>query len=154
MGDDESPELQALRRVPFFEDLTPEDLARIAKIGERRRYEAGSAIVAKDEAGSGLFVILEGTAQVETGGKVHTLTPGSFFGEMALLARKPRSATVTAVDPVEVLAVEATYFRPFLIKNPSVAVTILEGVADRLREVQERIQHVEGGGGGGGEGVT
>ncbi len=139
MGDEESTELQALRRVPFFEELTPEDLARIAKIGERRRYNAGSAIVTKDEAGGGLFVILTGTAQVEAGGRLHTLGPGSFFGEMALLARKPRAATVTAVEAVDVLAIEAMYFRPFLIKNPSVAVTILEGVADRLREVQERI---------------
>lgn len=149
MNVDESAELQALRRVPFFEDLTPEDLDRIAKIGERRRYEVGSAIVTKDEAGGGLFIVLEGTAQVETGGRVHTLGPGSFFGEMALLARKPRSATVTAVEPVEVVALEATYFRPFLIKNPSVAVTILEGVAGRLREVQERIEELQRAGGSG-----
>ena len=78
MDDHESAELEALRRVPFFEDLTPEDLTRIAKIGQRRRYEAGSAIVTKDEAGGGLFVILQGSAQVETGGKVHTLGPGPF----------------------------------------------------------------------------
>ena len=143
MDQEEPAELRALRGVPFFEDLTPEDLARIAKIGERRRYEPGSTIVTKDEAGGGLFVVLEGSAQVETGGKVHTLGPGTFFGEMALLARKPRAATVTAVEPVEVLAVEAMYFRPFLIKNPSVAVTILEGVADRLREVQERIEEAQ-----------
>ncbi len=150
MGDQESAELEALRRVPFFEELTPEDLARIAKIGERRRYQAGSAIVTKDEGGGGLFVILEGTAQVETGGRLHTLGPGTFFGEMALLARRPRSATVTAAEPVEVLAIEAMYFRPFLIKNPSVAVTILEGVADRLREVQERIEDIQRSAGTGG----
>ena len=147
MDDRESAELEALRRVPFFEDLTPEDLARIAKVGQRRRYDAGSAIVTKDEAGGGLFVILEGSARVETGGKAHTLGPGTFFGEMALLASKPRSATVTAIEPVEVLTLEAMYFRPFLIKNPSVAVTILEGVVDRLREVQERVERAEGGGG-------
>ena len=146
MDDRESAELEALRRVPFFEDLTPEDLSRIAKIGQRRRFDAGSAIVTKDEAGEGLFVILEGSARVEAGGKVHTLGPGTFFGEMALLARKPRSATVTAVEPVEVLMLEAMYFRPFLIKNPSVAVTILEGVVDRLREVQERVEVAKGGG--------
>ncbi|HEX2088512.1 MAG TPA: cyclic nucleotide-binding domain-containing protein [Actinomycetota bacterium] len=149
MDDRESAELEALRRVPFFEDLTPEDLARIAKVGERRRYEAGSAIVTKDEVGGGLFVILQGSARVEAGGKVHTLGPGSFFGEMALLARKPRSATVTAVEPVEVVTLEAMYFRPFLIKNPSVAVTILEGVVNRLWEVQERVGDAQGGGGTG-----
>ncbi len=100
MDDRESAEVEALRRVPFFEDLTPEDLARVAKVGRRRRYDAGSA-------------------------------------------------TVTAVEPLDVLTLEAMYFRPFLIKNPSVAVTILEGVVDRLREVQERVEQAQGGGGTG-----
>jgi CRP-like cAMP-binding protein len=96
--------------------------------------------VAKDDVGGGLYVLLSGSATVEAGGKSHALGPGQFFGEMALLGQRPRSATVTAQEPVEVLVLEATYFRPFLIKNPSVAVTILEGVVERLREVQERIQ--------------
>jgi CRP-like cAMP-binding protein len=133
-------EVQALRQVPFFQDLTPADLERIARVGERRSYSEGERIVAKDDVGGGMFVILSGTASVEAGGKQHTLGPGEFFGEMALIAGRPRSATVTAAEPVEVLTFEAMYFRPFLIKNPSVAVTILEGVARRLREVQDRIE--------------
>jgi len=137
---DELPaEVEALRRIPFFEDLTPEDLDRLARIGERRSFAAGEAIVTKSGVGGGLFVILSGSAEVEAGGKSHTLGPGEFFGEMALLSGKPRSATVTAGQPVEAMVLEAMYFRPFLIKNPSVAVTILEGVVERLREVQERI---------------
>src|SRR5712691_3767292 len=137
--DELPPEVEALRSVPFFEDLTPEDLDRIARIGRRRSFAAGEPVVTKEEVGGGLFVILSGTATVEAGGKQHTLGPGEFFGEMALLAGKPRSATVTASEPVEAMTFEAMYFRPFLIKNPSVAVTILEGVVERLREVQERI---------------
>ena len=137
---DELPsEVEALRRVPFFEDLTPEDLDRIARVGERRSFAPGEEMVAKASVGDGLFVILSGTASVQAGGKTHALGPGAFFGEMALLGRRPRSATVTASEPVEAMVLEATYFRPFLIKNPSVAVTILEGVVERLREVQERI---------------
>ncbi len=137
---DELPEeVEALRKIPFFEDLTPEDLDRLARIGERRSFAAGEAIVTKSGVGGGLFVILSGSAEVEAGGKSHTLGPGEFFGEMALLSGKPRSATVTAGQPVEAMVLEAMYFRAFLIKNPSVAVTILEGVVERLREVQERI---------------
>jgi CRP/FNR family cyclic AMP-dependent transcriptional regulator len=132
-------EVEALRLIPFFEGLTPEDLDRLARIGERRRFDAGQPIVAKDAVGGGLFVIMSGSATVEAGGKRHTLGPGQFFGEMALLSGKPRSATVTAEESVEAMVIEAMYFRPFLIKNPSVAVTILEGVVDRLREVQDRI---------------
>ena len=137
---DELPsEVEALRRIPFFEDLTPEDLARIATIGTRRSFAAGEAIVSKSDVGGGLFVVLSGSATVEAGGRAHTLGPGAFFGEMALLGGRPRSATVVATEPVEAMVLEAMYFRPFLIKNPSVAVTILEGVVERLREVQDRI---------------
>jgi CRP/FNR family transcriptional regulator, cyclic AMP receptor protein len=141
--DELPPEVEALRSVPFFENLTPEDLDRIAKIGRRRSFAADESLVTKEEVGGGLFVILSGTATVEAGGKQHTLSPGDFFGEMALLAGKPRSATVTASEPVEAMTLEAMYFRPFLIKNPSVAVTLLEGVAERLREVQSRVERKE-----------
>jgi CRP-like cAMP-binding protein len=141
--DELPPEVEALRRVPFFEELTSEDLDRIAKIGERRSFAEGDRIVSKDEVGGGLFVILSGTATVGAGGALHTLKAGDFFGEMALLAGRPRSATVTAAEPVEAMSIETMYFRPFLIKNPSVAVTLLEGVAARLREVQDRIDKRE-----------
>ena len=134
---DSQSETERLRSVPFFEDLTPEDLERVARIGERRSFAAGETIIAKDSQGQALFVILSGRATVEAGGKVHDLGPGEFVGEMALLGRKPRSATVTALDPTECLVFEAMYFKPFLIKNPSVAVAILEGVVERLREAQE-----------------
>jgi CRP-like cAMP-binding protein len=128
-----------LRRIPFFEDLTPEDLERIGRIGERRTFGAGDTIIAKDTEGQALFVLLSGAAEVEAGGTTHRLGPGDFVGEMALLGRRPRSANVTAAEPTECLVFEAMYFKPFLIKNPSVAVTILEGVVERLREVQERL---------------
>jgi CRP/FNR family cyclic AMP-dependent transcriptional regulator len=128
-----------LRRIPFFEDLTPEDLDRVSKIGDRRSFQAGEPIVARGSEGQAMFVILSGRATVEAGGRMHELKEGDFFGEMALLGRRPRSATVTAAEPVECLVFETMYFKPFLIKNPSVAVAILEGVVERLREVQERV---------------
>jgi CRP-like cAMP-binding protein len=140
-------EVEALRKVPFFEELTPEDLERIARIGRRRTVAAGEQVVTKDTVDRReMFVIMSGSAEVQAGGKVHTLRPGDFFGEMSLLAARPRSATVTATEDMEVMTLEAMYFRPFLIKNPSVTVTILEGVAARLREVQDRIDRAESSG--------
>jgi CRP-like cAMP-binding protein len=139
MTDDLPAEVEALRKVPFFENLIPEDLERVARIGERRTYGEGSPMVSRGDEPGTLFVILSGTARVEAGGKVHTLGPGDFFGEMAMLGETRRSATVTAAEPVEAMIVEAIHFRPFLVKNPSVAVAILEGVVARLREVQDRI---------------
>jgi CRP-like cAMP-binding protein len=129
----------ALRKVRFFGELTDEDLDRVAKVGQRRRFAAGEALVERDSDRGGLFVILSGTARVEVGGAVHDLGPGDFFGEMALLGHTRRSASVTANEPVEALVIETIYFDPFLIQNPSVAVAILHGVVERLREVQDRI---------------
>jgi CRP-like cAMP-binding protein len=139
--DELSAEATALRRIPFLEDLTDDDLERVATIGERKRFAPGEALLREGDVGTGLFIILSGTARVDAGGRAHTLGAGEFVGEMALLARRPRSATVTAETEVEALTLEAMHFRPFLIKNPSLAVSILERVVARLREVQERLGH-------------
>jgi len=132
-------DVEALRNVRFFEELTDDDLSRVAKVGQRRSYAAGDALVERDSDRGGLFVILSGTAAVEVGGAVHDLGPGDFFGEMALLGHTRRSASVKAKEPLEALVIETIYFDPFLIQNPSVAVAILHGVVERLREVQERV---------------
>jgi CRP-like cAMP-binding protein len=140
MIDDLPPEIEALRRIPFFEDLTSEDLQRIAKVGHRRSFAAGEAIVTKGGDDPGLFVLMSGSATVEAGGRTHRLKPGDFVGEMALLASRPRTATVVADAPVEALVVSMMYFKPFLIANPSVAVHILEVVAERLRNLQDELE--------------
>jgi CRP/FNR family cyclic AMP-dependent transcriptional regulator len=132
-------DVEALRKVRFFEELTDDDLSRVAKVGQRRSYAAGDALVERDSDRGGLFVILSGGAQVEVGGAVHDLASGDFFGEWALLGHTRRSASVTATEPVEALVIETIYFDPFLIQNPSVAVAILHGVVERLREVQDRV---------------
>jgi CRP-like cAMP-binding protein len=138
---DELPaEVAVLRRVRFFGDLTDADLRALSRIGVRRSFPPGEAIVERDSEPRGLFVLLSGRARVEAGGAAHELGPGDFFGELSLLGRVRRTATVTAVEPVTAMVIETTYFKPFLIANPSVAVALLEGVADRLREVQERVE--------------
>ena len=140
MLDDLPPELEALRRVPFFEDLTSEDLQRIATVGRRRSFDAGEAIVERGHDDPGLYILISGSATVDAGGRTHVLRPGDFVGEMSLLAGRPRSATVTAVEPVEALVIATMYFKPFLMANPSVAVHILEVVAERLRRVQDELE--------------
>ena len=143
MIDELPPEIEALRKIPFFEDLTSEDLERIAKVGHRRTFGVGEAIVTRGGADPGLFVIMSGAATVRAGGRTHRLTPGDFVGEMALLASRPRTATVIAEGPVEALVVSTMYFKPFLIANPSVAVHILEVVAERLRNLQDELERGE-----------
>jgi CRP-like cAMP-binding protein len=154
-------DVEALRRLRLFNELTDEDLARVANTGRRRTFEAGEALVERGADSGGLFVILSGTASVDVGGAAHQLGPGDFFGEMALLSgrrsrtgidffgeqaslsRARRSASVTAVEPVEALVIETIYFDAFLIENPSLAVAILHGVVERLRAVQDRMEGVD-----------
>ena len=133
-----SSAVDALRKISFFRDLTDPDLTRLADIGQRHSYEAGPVMVDEDSEPGGLFVILAGAAEVQAGGAVHMLGPGDFFGEMALLARTRRTATVSATEPVEAMEFEPTNFREFLIENPSVSVTLLERVAERLNAAQQR----------------
>ena len=145
VGPEEGPvpelpsEVAVLRRIKFFGELTDADLLRIARIGQRRSYAAGDAIVERDSDRGGFFVLLSGEAEVEAGGTTHVLSSGDFFGETALLAGSRRTATVRATGPVEAMVFEPIYFRPFLIENPSVAVTLLEVLAERLNAVQTRL---------------
>jgi CRP-like cAMP-binding protein len=133
-------EVTALRRIKFFEELTDADLSRLVRIGQRRSYAAGDAIVERDSDRGGFFVLLSGEAEVEAGGTSLEFSPGDFFGETALLARSRRTATVRAMGPVQAMVFEPIYFRSFLIENPSVAVTLLEVLADRLNAAQARLE--------------
>jgi CRP-like cAMP-binding protein len=139
MGEHET-EIQALRATPFFAELRDEDLENVVAVGRRARFDAGTAIFEQGDAGDAMYVVISGRAQVDVGGRFHNLDPGSFFGEMALLRKAKRSATVRAVEPVEALVIRADDFRDFLLGHPSVSVTMLGALADRLSEVQERIE--------------
>jgi len=92
-----------------------------------------------------MYIVLGGAAEVDVGGRFHRLERGDFFGEMAVLAGKPREATVKAVEPVEALRIAADDFQAFLAANPQVAVGMLKSLVERLREVQDRLDTWIGG---------
>jgi CRP-like cAMP-binding protein len=83
--------------------------------------------------------MLEGTAEVDVGGRFHALTTGAFFGEMALITSKKRLATVKATGHVEALRIPADAFRSFLMEHPSVSLSMMKAIVERLREVEQRI---------------
>jgi len=130
---------QALRAIPFFSGLKAQDLSAIVRVGERATFEPGAAMVEAGDRGDAMYVILSGSAEVDVGGRYHVLKAGDFFGEMALISSKKRTATVKAVEPVEALRVPADDFRDFLLEHPSVSLAMLEAMVERLREVQNRI---------------
>jgi voltage-gated potassium channel len=138
--DEHQLEIDALRQMPFFADLGEEDLANVIRIGSHRHFDAGGTLVEAGDVGDAMYIVLEGKAQVDVGGRFHNLEPGAFVGEMALIRRRKRSATVRAVEPVTALMISAEDFEAFLLEHPSVAVAMLGAVIDRLNEVQERVE--------------
>ena len=129
----------ALRNGVLFREIEDSDLDEILQISHEVSFEASEAIFESGDAPNGMFVVLEGEAQVDVGGRFHRLKAGDFFGEMALLAPDKRMATVRAVEPVRALQIEADAFQRFLLDHPEVAVSMLRAVVHRLREVEQRI---------------
>jgi len=127
-----------LARVPIFSACSKRELAVIARVAKSVSHKAGTVIAKEGDRGVGLFLILEGTCDVTIGGKrIAKLGPGEFFGEIALLDRGPRTATVTAKTDVELVGITEWVFRGLLTEHPSIAVKTLESVAGRLRAVSK-----------------
>jgi CRP/FNR family transcriptional regulator, cyclic AMP receptor protein len=141
---DSTVETSALRNTPFFAELAPEDLESILRVSQPVSFETGQAIVEAGDVGDGMYIIVDGTAEVDVGGRYHTLKRGDFFGEMALIAAKKRMATVKAVEPVQAVKVPADEFQSFLLQHPSVAISMLKALVERLREVEQRIDALMG----------
>ena len=135
----------ALERTPLFAGLDRGHLEDVLAVGRRVSFEPGQAIVERGDPGDAMYIVLGGAAEVDVGGRFHRLERGDFFGEMAVLAGKPREATVKAVEPVEALRIAADDFQAFLAANPQVAVGMLMSLVERLREVQDRLDTWIGG---------
>jgi CRP-like cAMP-binding protein len=129
------PYVDALGSVPLFSACSRKELGLVAKQGVRHSAEAGEVLVKEGSAGAELSVILEGTARVERHGKkVATLGPGGFFGDLSLLDRAPRNATVIAVTPMELIVLHQRAFDELLATGPGLAKKLLMGLARRLRQ--------------------
>jgi hypothetical protein len=128
----------ALRRISFFHSLTDPDLSRLARIGRRRSYAAGDAMVEKDSDRGGLFGILSGGGGGGGRRRPHARTRRFLRGDGA-----PRGIASNRNGPCDGAGRSDggrdDAFRAFLIENPSVAVTLLEGVVDRLNAAQQRL---------------
>ncbi len=131
--------VEQLSQVKMFASLNKKELGLVAKASELVTVETGTTIVKEGELGHEFYLIASGTATVKRNGrKVTTLGPGSYFGEMALLDRGPRSATVVADGPTELILLGQREFLGVLDHVPSVAHKLLVGMAARLREADER----------------
>jgi CRP-like cAMP-binding protein len=124
-----------LKQVPLFSGLADKDLKSIAATMRERTFKAGESATQEGQSGVGFFVIESGEGSVDVGGReVRTLGPGDYFGEVALLAQSPRSATITAVTDLRCWGLTPWDFKPLVEGNASIAWVLLQTLAQRLSE--------------------
>jgi flavin reductase (DIM6/NTAB) family NADH-FMN oxidoreductase RutF len=124
-----------LERAPVFSLLPPEILAAITAEGVERIFEPGEFVVREGDPGDELFVIVEGDARVERkGSPLATFGPGEFFGEIAVIDGRPRSADVVAASPLRALVISRELVRDTVEREPRAAWAMLEVLAGRLRD--------------------
>ena len=133
------PSTELIRGVPLFADLDDATVTRLAPEFIERRFRAGSNVATEGEGGLNFFIVESGDATVSVGGNpVGSLGPGASFGEIALVDKSARSATVTAATDLLCWALPVWSFRPFVENHPEVAWKLLEILADRLRQAEHR----------------
>jgi CRP/FNR family transcriptional regulator, cyclic AMP receptor protein len=122
--------IDLLQRVPIFEGLDKRELERIAASMKPRTFNPGDKVTVEGQGGVGFFVIESGEAKVTIGGDDRrTLGPGDYFGEVALLTDRPRSATITADSELRCYGMTSWEFRPLVETHGSIAWKLLQAMA-------------------------
>ncbi len=130
---------ELLRRVPLFSGLSDPELESVARSARGRTFAPGETVAREGESGVGFFVIERGEATVSVGGEeVGRLRPGDYFGEIALIADTDRTATVTADSELRCYGLTRWEFRPLVETNAQVAWKLLEAVAKKVRDAEQR----------------
>jgi CRP/FNR family transcriptional regulator, cyclic AMP receptor protein len=130
---------QTLGGVPLFQGVKPKELKKLANRMQERSFNEGEEITTEGKSGVGFFIIEDGNATVSVDGDiVRTLGPGEYFGDIALIDSGPRSATIVATTDLRCQGLTAWEFRPFIEEHPEVAWAMLETLAARLRDAEQR----------------
>jgi CRP-like cAMP-binding protein len=131
--------LEHLAQVRLFSACSNKELALIGRASDEIKVPAGKVLVQEGTIGYEFYLILEGQAIVKRGGrKVATLGPGQYFGELSLLDRQPRSATVEGATDMTVLVLGKREFSGLLDEVPTLAHKLLSAMAARLREADAK----------------
>jgi CRP-like cAMP-binding protein len=122
-----------LAKVPLFAGLSKRDLQRVARIADEIDLREGKQLISEGYSGREFFVLLDGSAEVRRKGrKVNTMSPGDFFGEIALLSDRLTTATVTTTEPSRALVITRASFKSLLRDEPAVQLKVLQALADRV----------------------
>ena len=133
---------ELLASCRLFSGVEAPDLAAVASRAIEVDFPANHVIARQGEIGTGFFLIVSGSVRVIRGGEeVAVLGPGEFFGELSVLDGQPRVAQVVAIEPTRCLGLASWDFEQALLESPSLALSILRGLAARLRTLTEQQNH-------------
>ena len=132
--------IERFRAVPLFSACSTAQLAEVDRVADEVHVEAGRTIMRQGDLGQELAVVISGTVEVERNGEViATLGPGSYFGEIALLESRTRTANVRAVTDVVLEVIDRRGVNTLLDDMPELARSMLSGVVRRLTELEDRL---------------
>ena len=133
---------ELLAACPLFRGIEAAGLAGLADVATSVDFPTGHVIARQGDIGMGFFVVIAGMVRVVRDGEVVArLGAGEFFGELSVLDRMPRNASVIAEEPTSCLALASWDFEKVLLEQPALTLTILRGVATRLRNATESSRH-------------
>jgi CRP-like cAMP-binding protein len=125
--------IKLLQGVPLFSRCSGKELDALSLIADELDFKEGRELAREGAAGREFFVIVDGTAEVTRGKrKLRMLSDGDFFGEISLITRLPRTATVKTVSPLRALVITDRSFRRMLDDSPSIQRKVLEALGERL----------------------
>jgi CRP/FNR family transcriptional regulator, cyclic AMP receptor protein len=125
--------IELIKRVPLFSKLSKGMLKEVASIADEIDLPEGKKLTREGERGREFFVLIDGQAEVRKGERrVNTLGPGDFLGEISLITKVPRTATVTTSGPTRVLVITDRAFAQLLHESPEISQGVLEAVGERL----------------------
>ena len=125
--------IELLKRVPLFAGCSKGELRELAKSADELDIREGTVLTREGRLAREFFVLIEGTARVtKAGKKIADLGAGDWFGEIALITKSPRTATVTATSSMDILVITDRRFHSVVETMPSIALKVLATVGDRL----------------------
>ena len=128
-----------LRKASLFAELAPRDLTHVAAVAEERTFGDGETIAVQGEAGDELHIVLAGEVVVlrsspDGEAELARRTTGDVVGEMALITREPRMASLVAAGDVRTLRVGRREFESVLRERPDIAIAVIRILSQRLVE--------------------
>lgn len=128
--------IEILKQIPFFSQLSQEDLTAIGQTVQMQYFGPGQVIFEQGDYGEEMYIIKRGKVEVVRDYSIIAeLSDHDFFGEMALVSEEPRNASVKAVTETEVLVLKKTDFRQLLETKSSIASTVSYEVIKRANRL-------------------